>query len=62
MKVHDIETEHGLVCAYYDRHQGVWAAYFDDIEIDGGRLVGYGMSKAAAVENLVDQLGGNKYV
>ena len=56
MKVHDIETEHGLVCAYYDRHQQVWTAYFNDIKIDGGRFVGYGMDKAEAVENLIDQL------
>ena len=47
MKVHDIETAHGLVCVYYDRHQRVWKAYF-------GRFVGYGMNKAESIGNLID--------
>ena len=56
MKVHEIELENGvIVCLYYDRHQRVWASYFEDIDVDGGRFVGYGLSKAEAVENLIDQ-------
>ena len=56
MKAHEIETEHGIVCLYYDRHQRVWASYFEDIDVDGGRFVGYGMNKAEACANLIDQL------
>ena len=57
MKVYEIETAHGLVCVYYDRHQRLWTAYFGDIAIDGGRFVGYGMNKTEAVENLIYQRG-----
>lgn len=56
MKVHEQEMENGvIVCAYYDRHQRVWTAYFDDVNYDNGRFVGYGMSKEEAIENLIDQ-------
>ena len=57
MKVHEHETEHGVVCAYYDCYQRVWKAYFNNIEIDNGRFIGYGMNKVEAVENLIDQWG-----
>lgn len=56
MKVYEIETAHGLVCVYYDRHQRVWKAHVE-YETDGGRFVGYGMNKAEAIENLIYQRG-----
>lgn len=51
MKVHEIELENGVVvCLYYDRHQRFWTAYFANVDI-----VGYGMNKGEAIENLIDQ-------